>query len=86
MNDEADIRAKLIEEQRKKNREEMPEVAKLMDEINAKYPGSKLIWAKDLATGKEIGKKSEPKSVFVIPPDYNPGKEVNVRKGRSKTR
>ena len=34
MKDEADIREQLIEEQRKKNREEMPEVAKIMDEIN----------------------------------------------------
>lgn len=87
MKDEADIREQMIEEQRKKNREAMPEVAKLMDEINAKFPGSKLIWAKDLATGKEIGKKSEPKSFWVIPPDFKPAKEtVNVRKGRSKTR
>jgi len=84
--DEADIRDRLVAEQRKKNREAMPEVAKLMDKINARFPGSKLIWAKDLATGKEIGKKSKPKSFFVIPQDYNPGKEFNVRKGRSKTR
>jgi hypothetical protein len=87
MKDEADIREQMIEEQRKKNREAMPEVAKLMDEINAKFPGSKLIWAKDLATGKEIGKKSEPKSFWVIPPDFKAPKEViNVRKGRGKTR
>lgn len=86
MKDEADIKEQLIAEQRKKNREAMPEVAKLMDEINARFPGSKLIWAKDLVTGKEIGKKSEPKAFFQIPPNYFPGKEVNVRKGRSKTR
>jgi hypothetical protein len=86
MKDEADIKEQILAEQRRKNREAMPEIAKLMDEVNAKYPGSKLIWAKDLATGKEIGKKSEPKSAFVIPPNYYPGKEVDVRKGRSKTR
>jgi hypothetical protein len=87
MKDEADIKEQILAEQRRKNREAMPEVAKLMDEINAKYPGSRLIWAKDLATGKEIGKKSEPKSFFVIPPDFKPAKEViNVRKGRGKTR
>lgn len=86
MKDIADIKDQLREEQRRKNREEMPEVAKLMDEINEKFPGSKLIWAKDLLTGKEIGKKSVEKSVFVIPDNYRPMEVTDVRKGRSKTR
>jgi len=86
MKDIADLKDQLREEQRKKNREEMPEIAKLMDEINAKYPGSKLIWAKDLSTGKEIGKRSVEKNVFVIPDNYRPSEVTDVRKGRSKTR
>jgi len=86
MKDIADIKDQLREEQRKKNREEMPEIAKLMDEINAKYPGSKLIWAKDFVTGKEIGKRTVEKNVFVIPDNYRPSEVTDVRKGRSKTR
>lgn len=87
MKDTADIRDQIREEQKQKNREQMPAVAKLMDEVNARFPGSKLIWAKDLTTGKEIGKKSDPKNIWVIPKDYKPQTEVsNVRKGRSKTR
>ena len=57
-----------------------------MDQINAKYPGSKLIWAKDFATGKEIGKRSVEKNVFVVPDNYRPTEVINVRKGRSKAR
>jgi hypothetical protein len=64
----------------------MPEIAQLMDQINAKYPGSKLIWAKDFATGKEIGKRSVEKNVFVVPDNYRPTEVINVRKGRSKAR
>jgi hypothetical protein len=86
MKDIADIKDQMREEQRKKNREEMPVIAKLMDEINAKYPGSKLIWAKDYTTGKEIGKKSVETKVFVIPDNYRTSEVTNVRKGRSKTR
>ena len=86
MKDIADIKDQLREEQRKKNREEMPVIAELMDKINAKYPGSKLIWAKDYTTGKEIGKKSVETKAFVIPDNYFPTEVINVRKGRSKTR
>jgi hypothetical protein len=88
MNDEAQIREQINEEKRRKNREEFPDLAKLMDEVNAKYPGSKLIWAKDLATGKEIGKKSVVNSAFEITKDTFPQPRTlpNVRKGRGKTR
>lgn len=51
------------EEQRKRNRELMPNVAKMMDEWRAVFPDLKLIWAKDLETGHEVGKKSDRKSV-----------------------
>lgn len=85
--DELDrIRERLQKEKRQKNREDFPEIAKMMDEINARFPGSKLIWAKDLATGKEIGKKPVEKSVFKIPPNYHPTEAIDVRKGRGKTK
>jgi hypothetical protein len=86
MKDIADIKDQLREDQRKKNREEMPWVAKLMDEVNEKYPDSKLIWAHDLLTGKEIGKRPVEKNVFVIPDNYRQTEAINVRKGRGKTR
>ena len=88
MDDEAQIREQIVEEQRKKNRAEFPDIAKMMDEINAQFPGSKLIWAKDLATGKEIGKKPIVKSAFTFTKDSfpKPRTEPNVRKGRGKTR
>lgn len=52
-----------IEEQRRRNRELMPNVAKMMDEWREVFPDIKLIWAKDLETGHEVGKKS------VVDPD-----------------
>ena len=52
-----------IEEQRKRNRELMPNVARMMDEWREVFPDVKLIWAKDLETGHEVGKKS------VVDPD-----------------
>ena len=85
MKDIAGIKDQIREEQKKKNREDMPEVAKLMDQINAKYPNSKLIWAKDLTTGKEIGKRSDEKNLVQLK-SYSPTGVKNVRKGRSKTR
>jgi hypothetical protein len=86
MKDTADIRDQIREEQKQKNREQMPEIAKLMDQINAKYPGSKLIWAKDLTTGKEIGKKTENANLVPLKFYGSTTGVSNVRKGRSKTR
>lgn len=86
MKDIADIKDQIKEQQRQKNREEMPAVAKLMDEINARFPGSKLIWAKDLTTGKEIGKKSEETNLFELKAYSSTQGAEDVRKGRGKTR
>lgn len=86
MKDIADVKDQIKEQQRQKNREEMPEIAKLMDQINAKYPGSKLIWAKDLTTGKEIGKKTENANLVPLKFYDSTTGVSNVRKGRSKTR
>lgn len=48
-----------VDEQRRRNRELMPNVARMMDEWRAVFPDVKLVWAKDLETGHEVGKKSE---------------------------
>ena len=85
MKDIADVKDQIKEQQRQQNREQMPEIAKLMDQINARFPGSKLIWAKDLTTGKEIGKKSDEKNLVELK-SYSPTGAKDVRKGRSKTR
>jgi len=86
MKDIADVKDQIKEQQRQQNREQMPEIAKLMDQINAKYPGSKLIWAKDLTTGKEIGKKTENANLVPLKFYGSTTGVSNVRKGRSKTR
>jgi len=45
------------EEQARKNREEMPNVAEMLDKIRAANPGlsAKVIGAEDKVTGKKIG-------------------------------
>lgn len=68
------------EEQRKRNREQMPNVAAMLDEFRAANPGLefKVVWAKDIQTGVEVGKRDEPKpeQVFVIPESYGQTKRV----------
>lgn len=62
------------EEQRKRNRELMPNVAKMMDEWREVFPDVKLIWAKDLETGHEVGKRSviDPDRLVKPTPVYEP--------------
>lgn len=86
MKDIADIKDQIREEQKQKNREEMPEIAKLMDQINSKFPGSKLVWAKDFTTGKEIGKKPDHSNLVPLTADSFKKGSTDVRKGRSKAR
>lgn len=64
-----ELRDRLREEQRKKNRELMPNLAALVDEFREQFPDAKLIWGKDMVTGHEVGKKEEPDpdKVFVVP-------------------
>jgi hypothetical protein len=67
------------EEQRKRNREQMPNVAAMLDEFRAANPGLqfKVVWAKDHGTGLEVGKRDDPKpeQVFVIPESYGQTKK-----------
>ncbi|MFN7323055.1 MAG: hypothetical protein ACK5SP_02160 [bacterium] len=52
----------------------MPNVARMMDEWRAVFPDCRLIWAKDLETGHEVGKKSEvdPDRLVQFSPEWNP--------------
>lgn len=79
-----EMKERLREEQRRKNRAEMPNLAALVDELREKFPDAKLMWGKDLVTGKEVGKKEEPDpdKVFVIPKDYFPGRRLETKKGK----
>lgn len=57
-----DIEAKRREkeEQAQRNRQQMPNVAKVVDEFRDVFgPGVRVLWAKDLETGVEAGKRSE---------------------------
>ncbi len=81
-------------EQKQSNREKHPEMAAIIDELRAKFPGAKVMWAKDMATGVEFGKRdSDPDKTFQIPEGYFPSTPVTIetekkdgRKNRSKTR
>jgi hypothetical protein len=75
------------EAKRQRNRELMPNVAALVDEWKEQFPDLKVIWAKDLVTGHEVGKKEEPdpSKVFVIPPNYFPtASRETPKKGRKR--
>lgn len=43
------------EEQKQRNRELMPNVAKVIDEWREVFPGLRVLYAKDLETGYEVG-------------------------------
>ena len=76
-----ELRNRMRDEERRKNREKMPNLAKVVDEIRAKFPDAKLIWGKDLVTGHEVGKLEEhdPDKVFTIPKDYFPSTPLETR-------
>jgi hypothetical protein len=43
---------------KERNRQAMPNVAAMIDEWREHFPTLKVIWAKDLVTGVEVGKPS----------------------------
>lgn len=47
------------QEAAKRNRELMPNVAALVDEWRVHFPNLKVIYAKDLETGHEVGRSQE---------------------------
>lgn len=77
-------RGSMREEQRRKNRELMPNLAALMDEIKEQFPDAKLIWGEDLGTGHVVGKKPENENVFTIPKDYHPCASYDTKQRKAK--
>jgi hypothetical protein len=76
-------RDRMREEQRKKNREQAPNLAALVDELKEQFPGAKVVWGKDLVTGVEVGEREDdPERTFTIPQNYFPGRVVDVKKER----
>lgn len=70
----AEIKKLTREEQAKRNRELMPNVAAMVDEFRAAFPGLRLIYAKDPETGHSVGvpPEEDPDKVFAIPKNYYP--------------
>lgn len=79
-----DMKERMREEQRRKNRELMPGLAALMDEVREQFPDAKLIWGEDLVTGHVVGKKPENENVFTIPKDYFPCTTYDTSKRKAK--
>jgi hypothetical protein len=81
-----ELRNRMREEERRKNREKMPNLAAVVDELRERFPGAKLIWGKDLVTGHEVGKLEEPDpdKVFTIPKDYFPSTRVETKPKKGK--
>lgn len=64
--------------ERRKNRELMPGLAALMDEVREQFPDAKMIWGEDLMTGVTVGVKPDEKHVFTIPKDYFPSQQIDI--------
>jgi hypothetical protein len=77
-------RESMREEQRRKNRELMPNLAALMDEIKEQFPDARLVWGEDLETGHTVGKKTEEEYVFYIPKNYFPCATHNTNTRKAK--
>lgn len=79
-----DMRDQLRREKAERNRQLMPNVAAIMDELRKDFPDCKLLYGKDLVTGHEVGKQDvpDPDKVFVVPKDYYPSRQVNLKRGR----
>lgn len=78
----AALKAAQRAEERRKNREAMPGLAALMDDVREQFPDAKLIWGEDLTTGVTVGVKPEEKHFFDIPKDYFPSQQIDTTKPR----
>ncbi len=74
-------RERMRQDERRKNRQQMPNLAALVDELREQFPGAKLVWGQDLVTGHSIGQRPDESNAFQIPPDYYPTRAVDA-KGR----
>lgn len=58
-----------------RNRELMPNVAALVDEVREFFPNARVVYAEDLETGQSVGKKPEPPArAWEIPDGYRPSR------------
>jgi hypothetical protein len=80
----AALKAAQREDERRRNRERMPNLAALMDDWREQFPDAKLIWGEDLETGVSVGTKPVDENVFVIPKDYFPMQTFEPKKGKAK--
>lgn len=73
---------------KQRNREQMPNVALLIDEFRAANPGLdfKVIYAEDFQTGHKIGNRPDESNVFVVPPNYFPSSTPPERQATKKGR
>ncbi len=63
------------------NRDAMPQIAEIVDQIRAMGIDVKVIYASENGTTFDRREPVNPQAVFVIPPNYYPCREVEV-KGR----
>lgn len=73
-----ELRDRLRDEAKQKNRALMPNLAALMDEMRLLDSDVRLVYGKDEATGHEIGQRPviDESKTFTIPPDYFPCQTV----------
>lgn len=65
------------EDTARRNRELMPNVAALVDEWREQFPGLKVIYAQDLETGREVGRRPQPETnSWQIPEGFRASKSV----------
>jgi hypothetical protein len=61
----------------RRNRELMPNVAKMVDDIRQHFPGARVIWAEDKQTGHSVGaRREEATNSFAIPEDFRPSRPL----------
>lgn len=64
-----------------RNRELMPNVAAMVDELREFFPNLKVLYAEDLETGRSVGKKPEPPTnSWKIPEGYRPSVQQKAQK------
>jgi len=83
MSDElASLKAAHRIEVRRKNREQAPALADLMDEMRALYPAFdvKLIYGEDHTTGAVVGTKPDERNAFTIPANYFPNQQIDTKR------
>lgn len=70
------LREQIVDEQRQRNRAQMPGLAALMDELSSQFPGCKLLYGEEVVEGqaRTIGNRPHEPNAFTIPAGYAPCK------------